>query len=139
LDRTEVSLGEALAGLLRPGNAGSNTAAGHIEDLDMSLASLPEEAGPKEDGGPEVLVRSDSAGATHDFAADCRARHCGFSLGCAVVEEKARLALSMVPEEAWYEAIEQDDEAREGAFVAEVTKVLDLSPWPEGSRVIVGR
>lgn len=138
LDRTEVSSGEALAGLLRPGNAGSNTAADHIEVLDMSLASLPDYARPKEDGGPEALVRSDSAGATHKFAAHCRSRHCGFSFGFAV-DEKVRLALSMVPEEAWYEAVEQDGEARGGAFVAEVTNLLDLSAWPEGSRVIVRR
>ena len=137
LDRTEVSSGEALAGLLRPGNAGSNTAADHIEVLDMSLASLPSYARPGDDG-PEVLVRSDSAAATHGFAAHCRARHCGFSFGFAV-DEAVRLALSMVPEKAWYEAIGQDGETREGAFVAEVTKLLGLSAWPEGSRVIVRR
>ena len=38
LDRPDVSAGEALAGLLRPGNAGSNTAADHIAVLDMALA-----------------------------------------------------------------------------------------------------
>jgi hypothetical protein len=32
LDRPDVSGGEALAGLLRPGNAGSNTAADHVEE-----------------------------------------------------------------------------------------------------------
>lgn len=138
LDRTEVSSGEALAGLLGPGNAGSNTAADHIEVLDMSLSSLPEEARPREGGGPEVLVRSDSAGATHDFAAHCRARHCGFSFGFAV-DGQVRLALTMVPEETWYEAVEEDGGTRDGAFVAEMTNLLDLTAWPEGSRVVVRR
>jgi hypothetical protein len=46
LDRPEVSGGEALSGLLRPGNAGSNTAADHITVLDHALASLPAQARP---------------------------------------------------------------------------------------------
>lgn len=46
LDRPDVAGGEALAGLLRQGNAGSNTAADHIMVLDMALAALPEHARP---------------------------------------------------------------------------------------------
>ena len=45
LDRPEVAGGEALAGLLRPGNAGSNTAADHITVLDMALGRAAR-AGP---------------------------------------------------------------------------------------------
>jgi hypothetical protein len=41
LDRPEVANGEALAGLLRPGNAGSNTAEDHAKLLGMALESLP--------------------------------------------------------------------------------------------------
>jgi hypothetical protein len=41
LDRPEVAGGEALAGLLRAGNAGSNTAADHITVLGRALESLP--------------------------------------------------------------------------------------------------
>ncbi len=40
-DRPEIAGGEALAGLLRPGNAGSNTAADHITVLGWALESLP--------------------------------------------------------------------------------------------------
>ena len=47
LDRPDVAGGEALAGLLRPGNAGSNTAADHIAVLDLALAALPEQARPR--------------------------------------------------------------------------------------------
>ena len=39
----EATTGEALAGLLRPGNAGFNTAQDHIELLERALAQLPEE------------------------------------------------------------------------------------------------
>jgi hypothetical protein len=139
LDRPEVSSGEALSGLLRPGNAGSNTAEDHKEVLRLALGSLPAYARPKEDGsGPRYLVRADSAGATHDFARTCRAEHVGFSFGFPV-DEKVRIALSLVPEEAWYLAIEGDGRLREKAFVAELTNLVDLSAWPEGSRVVVRR
>src|SRR4051794_12582625 len=85
LDRRDVAGGEALAGLLRKGNAGSNTAADHIVVLDMALDALPEHACPvpgEEPGswtGPRVLARSDSAGATHAFAQACVDRGVEFS------------------------------------------------------------
>ena len=65
LDRPEVAGGEALAGLLRAGNAGSNTAADHVTVLTMALAQLPADARPRpgDPDSPRVLARSDSAGA----------------------------------------------------------------------------
>jgi len=83
LDRPEISGGEGLAGLLRPGNAGSNTAEDHVKLLDRALAQLPEDARPRpgDPDSPRVLARSDSAGATHLFAAACRSRGVGFSSG----------------------------------------------------------
>ena len=33
--------GEMLSGLLRPGNAGANTAADHVTVLDQAIAQLP--------------------------------------------------------------------------------------------------
>jgi hypothetical protein len=136
LDRPEVSSGEALAGLLRPGNAGSNTAADHIDVLDMAIESLPPEARPG--AGPRLLARADSAGATHEFADACRRRGVGFSFGFPVGED-VRLAISLVPEDIWEPAMEADGEERDGAELAELTRMLDLSPWPEGPRVIVRR
>ena len=53
---------EALAGILRPGNAGANTAADHIVVLQQALEQLPEPG-----WGMEILARADSGGATHDF------------------------------------------------------------------------
>jgi hypothetical protein len=47
LDRPDVSGGEGLAGILRPGNAGSNTTADHVEILGMALAALPDYARPR--------------------------------------------------------------------------------------------
>jgi hypothetical protein len=138
LDRPEISSGEALAGIVRRGNAGSNTTADHIEVLDLALASLPEQARPRPDepDSPRLLVRSDAAGATHGFAKTCRERGVAFSFGFAVTEE-VRDAIVALEHSAWVEATEGDDEMRDGAWVAEITDLLDLSPWPEGSRVIV--
>lgn len=56
---------------MRAGNAGSNTTADHITVLDQALQALP--AGyrpdPKDPDAAQVLIRSDSAGATYGFAA----------------------------------------------------------------------
>jgi hypothetical protein len=70
LDRPAIACGEALAGLLRPGNAGSNTAADHVTVLGWALESLPVTYRPNPDDpeAQKILVRSDSAGATHTFA-----------------------------------------------------------------------
>jgi hypothetical protein len=86
LDRRDIAGGEALAGLLRAGNAGSNTTADHIAVLGQALESLPAHyrPGPENPHAPQILIRSDSAGATHGFAAACRRAGVGFSLGCAI-------------------------------------------------------
>ena len=139
LDRPEVSSGEALSGIVRHGGAGSNTAADHICVLDLALASLPEEARPRpdDDSGPHLVVRSDAAGATHDFAAHCRTRGVAFSFGFPVTED-VRDAIVDLTDDEWWEAIDGDDgEVRDGAWVAEVTEMLDLDAWPKGSRVVV--
>ena len=139
LDRPEISSGEALAGICRPGNAGSNTAADHIAVLELALANLPEEARPRpgDPDGPKLLARADSAGATHAFAAACRSRGLRFSFGFAVTEG-VRAAIAALPADAWAPAVDGDDgEVREGAWVAEVTGLVDLSAWPAGSRLIV--
>jgi hypothetical protein len=140
LDRPDVSGGEALAGLLRAGNAGSNTTADHITILDMALAALPEHARPRPGAAdsPRVLVRTDAAGATHGFAAAVRTAGCGFSLGFPI-DEDTQAAILTVPEAAWTPAYDIDGEPREGAWVAEITDLLDLSKWPTGARVIVRR
>ena len=140
LDRPEIASGEALAGIVRPGNAGSNTASDHIEVLDLSLAGLPEVARPRpgDPTGPRVLVRTDAAGGTHAFAAACRERGVGFSYGFSITEP-VRQAITAIPEHVWAAAIEADGGIRDGAEVAEITGLLDLADWPTGSRVIVRR
>jgi hypothetical protein len=138
LDRPEISSGEALSGIVREGRAGSNTTADHITVLDMALASVPAEARPRpgDPDSPRLLVRADTAGATHGFARFCRDRGVAFSFGFAI-DENVRNAVVSLPESAWTEAVEADGEVRDWAWVAEITPLLDRSAWPEGSRVIV--
>ena len=146
LDRPDISGGEALAGLLRPGNAGSNTAADHITVLDLALAALPAHARPTpgpETGtwaGPRVVARSDSAGATHAFAQACVDRGVGFSFGFPV-DARIQRIVDLIPDSCWHPALQTDragtDGLREGAWVAEATGMIDLSSWPEGSRLIL--
>lgn len=136
LDRPEIAGGEALAGLLRPGNAGSNTAADHITVLDAALDQLPGRYQPWCPGAPGVLVRSDSAGATHAFAAHCRTRGVRFSFGFAV-DHRVQRAVDLIPDSCWAPAIQTDGDLREGAWVAEATGMIDLGDWPEGVRLIL--
>jgi len=130
LDATD----EALAGILRPGNAGSNTTADHVELLAMALAQLPVD--PE---SVEVVARADSAALTHGFVDACRGAHVRFSIGHDLTEP-IRNACLAIPPRRWQPAITADgSDEREGADVAEITDLVDLSRWPTGTRAIARR
>ncbi|MCA1700593.1 MAG: IS1380 family transposase [Actinobacteria bacterium] len=126
--------GEALAGLLRPGNAGSNTAADQIAVIEQALEQIPAE----QIADMQIVVRADSAGATHDLLDFCREGRLCFSVGYELCEA-VRAAILNVPENAWVQALASDGTPRQNGQVAEITSLLDLSSWPSGSRVIVRR
>jgi hypothetical protein len=131
--------GEALAGILRPGCASPFNAADHVALLDLALAQLPVKPdGEDPENGVAMLVRTDSAGASHVFAEALRDRGIEFSLGFRVREE-VRLALCELDESEWMEAMDADMEPREEAQVADLTGEVDLSAWPDGTRMIVRR
>jgi hypothetical protein len=126
--------GEALAGLLRPGNAGSGTATDHITVLDDALAQLPIDP-----GAVDVTVRADSAGLSQDFDDACRARLVRFVIGHALTADVAHVLVSL-PEAAWQPAISADGtDLRDHAEVTEITDWVDLSNWPTGIRMIARR
>jgi hypothetical protein len=130
---------DAVAGVLRPGNAGSNTAADHIAVLDAALAQLPVKTTKFDpENGEWMLARADSAGCTHGFLDALREWGLEFSVGFPM-DGPVREAVLALPETAWTGAIRQDMEERVGAEVAEVTDLLDLSAWPTGTRAIVRR
>lgn len=125
--------GEHLAAVLRPGNAGANDAQDHIAVLDRALAQLPEAPWDF-----SILARADAAGSTHAFAAALRERRIRFSLGYAVTERVGQAALSL-PKRRWKPALDADGRPREGAWVAELTDRVDLSAWPQDTRLICRR
>ena len=124
--------GEALAGLLRPGRAGSNNAADHLTVLDAALAQLPVDP-----ADTEILVRTDTAGATHDFIDGCGEWGVRFSVGLPV-DAAVRDALMLVQEEAWIPAVEADGDRRDGAWVVELSDLIEHR-WGDAVRLIARR
>jgi hypothetical protein len=120
-----------LAGLLRPGNAGSGTAADHITVLDDALAQLRVKP-----ADVDITVRTDSAGLSHDFVDTCRARRIRFVTGHALTAEIAQVLVGL-PQRAWQPAISADGtDSRGHAEVTEIRHQVDLTNWPAGIRMI---
>ena len=126
--------GMPLAGRLRPGNAGANDARDHIAVLADALEQLPREVVETE----TILMRTDSAGLTHELLSFCHDGNLRFSVGFDLTEPVRRAILAL-PETAWTAALDADGQPRENGQVAELTDNLELSSWPAGSRVIVRR
>jgi hypothetical protein len=133
---------EFLAGMLRPGNAGANTAADHISVLDAALAQIPDE----HRHGTPMPIRADGAGCTKAFLGHIRSlRQQGmssqFSVGWAITDRE-RAAISALPQRVWAAAVDTDGRPRDGAALAEITRALPaaaLTEYPAGTRIIVRR
>jgi len=142
--------GEALAGLLRSGNATANDAADHATVVDEALAQIPD----SHRHGSPILVRADSAGGTRGFLGylrslrDGRGLDVSFSVGFRVTNAVAE-AIRRLPETAWTVAVDADGTPRPadetGLPVAQVAELTGLladpveSGWPAGMRVVVRR
>jgi Transposase DDE domain group 1 len=129
--------------MLRPGNAGANSAADHISVTDAALAQIPDE----HRHGTPILVRADGAGGTKAWLTHLRGlRDDGgldveFSVGFTMTDTVQQAILDL-PELAWTPAVDADGELREGAGVAELTGLLPdpaAAGWPDRMRVIVRR
>ena len=138
--------GETLGVRLRPGNAGANSIEDHLAVLDQAIAQLPAEiaVGHRPHDDPALVergvqVRTDSAGCT-SFVARCRERNIGFAV-VARSNASIHAAISKVAFDAacWMPAVHQDGEQRSGAAVADLTSLVDLSGWPDGTRLVVRR
>jgi hypothetical protein len=126
--------GEALAGELRAGNAGANTATDQIQVAEQAIAQIPVEH--IETIG--LLLRVDSAGASHELLDFCHDGQIHFSVGYDLTET-VRDAILKTPEHVWVSAQDQDGSERANGQVCEITSHLDLAAWPAESRVIVRR
>ena len=157
--------GEPLAGLLRPGSAGSNTAADHLTVLDAAITALPPAFRRR------LMVTCDGAGASHDLIErlDALASRPGYQLIYSVGWElgaREKAAITEVLEEAWQIAVDEHGEVRERradqacgglhcahrrcwieeAHVTELTSLLREGPagdrldgWPAKVRVFARR
>jgi hypothetical protein len=157
--------GEPLAGMLRRGSAGSNTAADHLTVLEAAIAALPPAFRRR------LMVTCDGAGASHGLIArlDELASRRGYELIYSVGWElgaRERTAISAVPEAAWQIAVDARGEVRERraddacgdrccaharcwaeeAHVTELTGLLregrasdQLAGWPASMRIFARR
>lgn len=146
--------GEALAAMLRPGNATANDASDLLAVLDAGIDQLPAEVAGGHRAGNEselvsrpVVARSDSAGCSAGFVDGCRERNIGFAV---VARRKtavsAAVAAANTDDDRWLRALDQDgteaapnDGGDKVAMVCEVTDLVDLTAWPDGTRLIIRR
>ena len=140
LDHGPEGTGESLAMLLRPGNAGSNTATDHVAVTKNALAAVPG-INPSRPG-KKVLVRTDGAGGSREFLGFLARRGLSYSIGYTLPAATPDL-YALVPATAWQDAYDADGALREGAAVVEFTDLLAsknlLKGYPPGMRVIVRR
>lgn len=139
-DHGPAGTGEPLAMLLRPGNAGSNTAADHESVIKSALAAVPG-INPSRPGR-KVLIRTDGAGGTRELLWFCHRRGLSYSIGWTLPAAMPQL-YRLIPKDGWAAAYNADGQARDGADVADITDLLmahgKLKGYPPGLRVIVRR
>ena len=135
VDHGTEGTGEPLSMLLRKGNAGSNTAADHIAVTKDALTQLPfHRRGGRT--GKKVLIRTDGGGGTHEFLKWLSGQGLSYSVGFTLTDDMAA-KIDQLPDGAWTPAYDSDRKVRDGAWVAELTGMLELKTWPAGMRVIV--
>jgi hypothetical protein len=125
--------GEALAGELRPGNAGAGAATDQVAVAEQAIAQIPAE----HIESIEMLLRVDSAGACHELLDWCRDAKIGYSVGFDLTEP-VRAAITEIADQDWACALDQDGAERPNGQVCEITEQLDLDGWPTGSTCRAG-
>jgi hypothetical protein len=145
-----TNIGDALAVMQRPGNAGSFTAADHITVLKATLALIPAP------WRTDVLVSIDGAGASHDVidyltAVNTAARHgrrgrrVEYSIGWPL-DDRTVAGIEQLRERDWGTAVHADGDVDPAAHVADLTGIMRHSPggdrlvtWPADMRVMARR
>ena len=145
--------GDALSGMLRAGNAAANNTSDLLCVVDDAISQLPAAvgAGHQESDDPalverRVVVRSDSAGGTHGFTAGLRARNIGFAVVArSQTAISAAITTANQDPDRWETAVDQDGSEVEPTDsgltteVCEVTDLVDLSGWPDRTRLVIRR
>jgi hypothetical protein len=144
------NIGDALAVMQRPGNAGSFTAADHLAVLTASFTQVP--AGWRTD----VLVSIDGAGASHEVIDHLsalntapehgrRGRRVEYTIGWPL-DERTLSGIEQLPNSDWGAAVHADGALDPAAQVADLTGILRRGPsgdrlatWPADMRVMARR
>ncbi len=144
------NVGDSLAVMLRPGNAGSFTAADHLLVLDAAFGQIPAV------WRTDVLVTVDGAGASHaviDHLSGLntavmhgrRGRRVEYSIGWPV-DDRTQAGIDQLRESDWTIALTADGRPDPKTAVADLTGILRHGPsgdllagWPTDQRVIVRR
>jgi hypothetical protein len=136
---------ELLGAMLRPGNAAPGNTDDHLELLEQVVRAVPPEyaLGHEEGDDPAmvvhpILVRADSAGASHRFVQSLTDANFEYSIGFSI-RGSVRDALLLAQEEDWVAATELGGGIRDGAEVIELTEIIELKGWPADMRVICRR
>jgi len=136
---------EPLGAMLRPGNAAPGNTDDHLKLLEQVVRAVPPEyaLGHEEGDDPAlvvhpILVRADSAGASHRFVQSLSNANFEYSIGFSI-RGSVRDALLLAQEEDWVGATELGGGIRDGAEVIELTEVIELKGWPVDMRVICRR
>ncbi len=145
--------GDALSGMLRPGNATANDTADLLTVVDGAVSQLPATvaAGHRKGDdsalvGRRVVVRSDSAGGTKAFTTGLRERNIGFTVVTrSQTAVSAAIKVANEDPDRWETALNQDGSEVEPSdrglttAVCEVTDLVDMKGWPNRTRVIIRR
>ncbi|MDQ0819793.1 hypothetical protein QFZ79_002083 [Arthrobacter sp. V4I6] len=131
--------GEILACLLRTGNAGANSADDHIRVFETAVSGLPEgffdETGAL--AGENVLVRTDSAGASRKFLWYLHSRNAQFSVSYPVPAAKAHMVDWINDKKNWQPALDQAGNDRTDAWVINATDIIPLTDYPPGTNLFL--
>ena len=145
-----TNIGDALAVMQRPGNAGSFTAADHVAVLTATFAQIPAR------WRTDVLVSIDGAGASHDVidhltALNTAPRHgrrglrVEYTIGWPV-NDRTLAGIEQLRERDWGAAVHTDGEVDPAAQVAKLTGIMRHAPggdrlasWPTDMRVLARR
>ncbi|MFY2791031.1 transposase [Rhodococcus sp. MALMAid1271] len=126
--------GEPVAALLRPGIAGSSTAADHLKVIRKALAKLRSAIGPCP--GRTVIVRTDGAGASHTFMTWLHNKRVSYSIGLGLTDAMVTALSAASPK---VRVRSPSTMPRRSATGYGASTPPAFSTWPTGIRVIIRR
>ena len=139
--------GEPLWIAQRPGNAAANNISDHLKVLDGAIAQLPAAVASGHQAGDdaasarrEIWLRVDAAGCSKNLAQDLRDRNVVYFMAARSNDAiTAAIAGARTDRDMWQRAAKNPKQRNSRAQVAELTDSIDLTGWPEHTRLIVRR